>query len=198
MGGPQCSSAASSCTACLPMHYFTNSQCTSCPRNCEKCSSSGCTACRRGFTLKTDGGCRGCSIYCSDCHPDNIMTCTKCSQGLELKNGQCTPCPEHCERCNSGSVVKCLRGYQPNSAKTACIPGCSLPCLTCQDGQPSVCTSCFEGATLSGSSCVLNDTCNTNNNCLHCPLGTNYVLVGANCIQCPAITNCIQCSQTNT
>jgi len=39
--------------------------------------------------------------------------------------------------------------------------------------------------------------CNNNNNCTDCGQGTGYILVGANCVKCSAISNCLQCSQTN-
>ena len=193
-----CSGSATSCMDCRPKHYYNGSQCVSCARNCKTCSAAGCTKCRRGFALKPDAsGCRSCSIHCSDCDPRDIMTCTKCARGLELSNGKCVPCPDNARRCRNGKVIKCVKGYKVSQNKSSCVLNCELPCLNCADNQPTVCTSCYKGAVLSGSTCALDTSCNTNNNCLNCPSGTGTVLVGANCLNCPAIPKCLQCRQSN-
>ena len=67
---------------------------------------------------------------------------------------------------------------------------CTLPCVTCVDNQPSRCLTCQLGSYLSGGTCVLNTTCNSDSSCTYCGQGLGYFLVpisntGGYCSQCP-------------
>ena len=128
------------------------------------------------------------------------MHCTRCARGLYLDKdaGRCLPCQTNCNRCRkNGKCYKCIKGYHPSTDKSTCVPNCELPCLTCVDGQPTQCRSCYKGARISGNNCVADLTCNLNNDCTSCPSGVNYVLMGANCLECPVIPKCTQCRQSN-
>ena len=91
----------------------------------------------------------------------------------------------------------CEKGYHPGS-DGSCVPNCKLPCRECEDNKPSVCTSCYYLWDLADSSCTLNLECNAFDNCTDCGQGGGYILAGFNCIKCPVIANCKQCSQTNS
>jgi hypothetical protein len=78
------------------------------------------------------------------------------------------------------------------------VLSCQLPCISCLDNQPTACTACQSGSSLSGNTCVLNLTCNSNSSCTDCGQGLNYVLVAGQCLSCPTIANCVQCSSTNS
>lgn len=193
-----CTGNPLSCTSCPPGQYYAVSQqiCTDCPRNCITCDSSGlCTSCRNGFAL-VNSTCRSCIISCSSCSPNDITVCTSCAKGLQLVNGACVSCPEKCTSCFNGICAVCVAGYHPNSAGT-CVQDCLMPCATCVDNKPSVCKSCFSKATLVGSTCVQDLSCNSFNNCTSCGQGNGYILVGANCLRCANISNCLQCRPTN-
>jgi hypothetical protein len=73
-----------------------------------------------------------------------------------------------------------------------------MPCATCVDNRPSVCRSCFSRSALVGSTCVQDLSCNNFNNCTSCGQGNGYILVGANCLRCANIPNCVQCRPTNS
>lgn len=192
-----CTGSATSCQDCLPGQYFDGAKCASCARNCLACSSNTtCTLCKKGFAVSL-GKCRGCSMSCSDCSPTDIMTCTACGSGLQLSNGACISCPKHCKSCNNGKCAVCIGGYQPNSAGV-CVKNCELPCAKCVDNQPKNCTACFSGSTLTSGKCVFKESCNDDNSCTDCGQGTNLILVGAKCYDCPKLKNCLQCSSTNT
>jgi len=193
-----CSGTASSCQTCLPGQYYSGSSCAPCSLNCFNCSSfSQCITCNNGFVLAKNGKCRGCSMSCSSCSSTNITQCTSCANGLELINSACVSCPINCISCNNGQCATCVTGYQPNT-NGICVLNCQLLCATCQDNLPTVCTSCYSGSTLNGSNCQMDLSCNANSTCTDCGQGLNYILVGTTCVMCPAITNCLQCSSSNT
>ena len=114
---------------------------------------------------------------------------------------QRTPAAKRWLRLSNGVCADCANGYTPNSSGV-CVPNCKLPCITCVDNQPTQCLSCQSGSILSGSSCQLNTTCNGTTSCSYCGQGLNYYLFpsgsGAVCLSCPLLSNCIQCSQSNT
>ena len=193
-----CQNSPTSCLNCLPGQYYntTLASCTSCSRNCITCTASACTACRTGFVI-SGTSCLSCVFSCSTCLPSDITTCTSCYAGLQLISGACVPCPDKCTACKNGVCVTCISGYTPNAVGT-CVLNCILPCRTCVDNSPTTCLSCYSGSKLLNSTCTQDLTCNTYNNCTGCGQGTNYILVGANCLQCGAIANCLQCRPTNS
>ena len=181
-----CSGTATSCTSCIPGQIYDSgsSKCLSCSRNCLTCSSqSTCTLCRKGFVVTATGGCRGCSLSCSSCSASNITECNACAEGLQLVGGQCIQCPSNCKLCNSGACQTCNLGYTPNSAGV-CVLNCQLPCASCADNQPQVCLSCFASSLLSGSTCVLDTSCNANASCTDCGQGLGYFLFESTCKLC--------------
>ena len=128
------------------------------------------------------------------------MECLSCGQGMVLSNGRCTSCPANCLDCSGSACIECALGF--TLSNNVCVKKCQLPCVSCAANLPSVCTSCQEGSTLFGSTCVLSMTCNTDNSCTYCGQGHNYFLVrtsntGGYCSQCPTISNCIQCSEVD-
>lgn len=101
--------------------------------------------------------------------------------------------------CKNGKCAQCIPGYRPASDDSGkCVRNCMLPCSTCLDGQITVCTSCFLGSILNGTTCVIDLSCNTLMNCTDCGQGKSLILVGATCIKCPDMQNCIQCSRINS
>ena len=114
-----------------------------------------------------------------------------------MVNSTCISCPDKCQTCNNGICATCIPGYVPNTAGT-CVLTCAISCATCVDNQPTVCLSCYGTATVINSACVLNTTCNADSSCTDCGQGLGYVRVSGTCIQCGNISNCIQCSTTNT
>jgi len=128
---------------------------------------------------------------------NDITFCTACGAGLQLSQGNCISCPEKCKSCSSGKCAICISGYRPNSAGV-CVKNCELPCATCVDNRPKVCTGCYSGSVLSGTNCAIDLSCNDHGNCTDCGQGTGYILIGASCLRCGNIQNCVQCSQTNS
>ncbi len=193
-----CSGTATTCTICRPGLALAGSICTgSCPRNCITCSNATtCTVCQNGFIL-ANGNCRGCASSCSSCNATNITQCTSCASGLSLFKSKCVPCPTNCLTCNNNSCSVCIPGMTPNSAGV-CVLSCQIPCATCVDNQPTQCTSCYSGASLSNFTCTFDYSCNNDNSCTDCGAGFGYVLASTNCIQCSSIDNCIQCNEGDT
>lgn len=193
-----CSGSAINCTSCPPAQVFLNGTCNNtCTRNCISCTTStDCLACAKGFVL-ANGTCRGCARSCSNCSATNITQCTSCAPGLSLVNSACVSCPDKCQTCSNGICATCIPGYTPNTAGT-CVLSCALSCASCVDNQPTVCLSCYGTATLVNNQCVVNTSCNAASTCTDCGQGLGYVLVGSLCVQCPTISNCLQCSATNT
>ena len=147
--------------------------------------------------MVANGSCRGCSRTCSNCLANNITSCTSCSMYLQLSQGSCLPCSSKCQSCSGNICAICDEGYR-TAANGTCVPNCILPCKTCSDDDPNSCKSCYYGSALSGTRCTLDLACNTDSSCTDCGQGTGYILVGANCMQCGTISNCLQCSQTNS
>ena len=90
----------------------------------------------------------------------------------------------------------------PNS-NNVCVLKCKLPCITCADNQAETCTSCQKGSTLVNGTCVLDLACNNDSSCQYCGQGLNYFLnpmsaTGGRCLQCPSISNCLQCNELFT
>jgi hypothetical protein len=166
-------------------------------RNCLSCSnSSTCDTCRNGF-VSAGGKCRGCAASCSSCNPTNITQCTSCANGLYLLSNKCVSCPNNCLTCSDANTCStCVPGMTPNS-NNVCILNCQLPCITCLDNQPTKCLSCYYGSTLTGNTCVFDTSCNSTSSCTDCGQGLNLYLDGTNCMTCPTITNCLQCSSSD-
>ena len=193
----RCNGTATTCTSCPPGQSLVAGQCNAtCPRNCISCNGTTCLTCISGFVV-ANGSCRGCVLSCSNCSTTNITQCTSCAPGLTLVNSACVACPDKCQTCSSGVCATCIPGFSPN-ANGVCVLACQITCATCADNQPSVCQSCYSGAYLNGSTCILNTTCNTDLSCTDCGQGLGYVLVGSQCVQCTGISNCLQCNAGNT
>jgi hypothetical protein len=197
----ECTTNANNCTVCPPGKYVvsaTAGTCASCSSNCFNCTSnSSCLTCNKGYILN-GSVCIGCSIFCSSCELTNVTLCTSCDRGLVLVNSQCVPCPLNCLDCRNLTFCDtCLNGFVANDTG-ACVTQCQLPCVTCMSGQPSNCTSCPSGATLSSGVCSFDLTCNSTSNCTYCGQVFNYYLVptvtGNICLNCSTISNCIQCN----
>jgi hypothetical protein len=191
-----CSGTNGTCDLCTPGKGLYNGVCGGCPRNCLGCSNSTvCTASRNGFQL-AGNNCRQCALSCSSCNPVNITQCTSCANGLYLLNSKCVSCP-NCLACSDANTCSaCVPGMTPNS-NNVCVLNCQVPCITCLDNQPTMCLSCYYGSTLSGNTCVFDSSCNGTSSCTDCGQGLNLYLDGTNCLACPTISKCIQCSSSN-
>jgi len=196
-----CTITANQCNECPPSQYFDGGQCAFCGKNCQNCSDANtCTLCNKGFVKVTFNAtiiCRSCIISCSSCNPANITECTSCGKGLQLLNGACIQCPNKCAQCNNGNCAVCVPGYSPN-ANGVCVLNCKLPCATCYDNQPSACLSCYSGSNLVGFGCQIDLSCNNGSTCTDCGQGLGYILVAGQCLGCSQLSNCVQCSQTNS
>ena len=176
----RCQGSATNCTACRRKYYVDGGVCTKCPKDCKKCDSSGCNKCRGGFTIDTDTGrCITCLSKCLTCTKADRGTCLSCGRGYEKVGGECKKCPVSCKKCKDGKCGKCVRGFHPSQDKLSCVKDCELPCLTCVDGSPTSCLSCDSGADPVNNQCIIDSTCNDNNECTDCPRGLNKVKMGA-------------------
>ncbi len=176
------------------MFLDTDFTCKACPKYCKECTdATTCVTCRNGFILTAEKKCRSCSILCSECLSNSVITCSSCSYGLELLNGVCVPCPDNCNTCSSGICSQCANGYTLND-KFVCVLACQLSCATCATNLPTVCTSCYGSATLSAGICNVKASCNTDSSCTECGQGLNFYLDSGKCLQCPTINSCLQCN----
>ena len=165
---------------------------------CEDClNSTHCTLCDRGF-VAVNGTCRPCIGKCASCPADNRTQCSSCAEGLYLFDNTCNSCPQFCRRCNERGCSRCIRGYRKKSA-TECVRKCDSNCRRCVDGEPTNCTKCFKQFHLNRTTdkCIFKNICTRYKNCTSCPVGSGLVRVVGRCIDCPNITNCLQCSQSN-
>lgn len=77
----------------------------------------------------------------------------------------------YCSSCIVGTgCIACDDGYTLNQ-NFQCQIQCVNPCKTCSTASPFVCLTCNQGYTLSGATCVPDLSCNTNANCITCPMG---------------------------
>ena len=113
------------CTLCPPGQRMGTTQCETCPRNCQSCSSTSvCTECNYGFALvESSGVCRGCALKCSNCNPYDFRQCTECAPGLYLDVDQCKECPANCVECFGSECSECADGFAPN-ANGVCVQKC--------------------------------------------------------------------------
>ena len=160
-----------------PVHEFTTetdaSACeiTECSPNCSSCFTypwrcDGCLQsslminnfcdCPEGFTYQPDTDGDPC-VPDEQCH----YTCETCA----FEND-----PNSCRTCHNNASVRfddrptwcdCDRGFYPSWTTNNCVPlppitifTCEIPCVTCLEMDPSYCTSCEQGAELSGTTCV--------------------------------------------
>jgi len=177
-----CTGDATSCTSCVPGSGLSlygnqcvvcpsdttsiNSVCSPCVPPCATCegATTVCSSCLPGYqhsgtqcittcplgTVPLNGSCVACTSPCASCVATQ-STCTSCLGGMSLLEDQC--------------LFQCPDGTFPSSGIcTACTP----PCKNCLSA--SACSSCVDGASLSGITCVT------------CPDG--QVFVSGSCVPC--------------
>jgi hypothetical protein len=96
-----------------------------------------------------------------------------------------------CQTCSDSSCWSCQLGY--SLIDNLCEPNLPYPCATMRSA--STCAACFQGYALSGSTCILDLSFNTNANCPACPYG--YFLANGTCSICPPLSNCLSCNSNN-
>ena len=109
-------------------------------------------------------------------------------------------CPPGCKRCNIGgdnSIVcqKALKGYIFDSSGN--IVRCANSCKTCSPQNTSLCTSCFRGSKLVGSTCSncvdpQAITCSGTTGAWSNSCNKGYTPVNGVCTACAE--NCLSCS----
>lgn len=99
-----------------------------------------------------------------------------------------------CSKCKTGMVLN--RSLQ-------CQKACVFPCASCQATSATSCTTCLMGYSLSGSTCVIDLSCNSSSNCKVCPQGytlkqllSGTNIIGYQCMQCLS-SNCFHCNPSN-
>jgi len=100
-----------------------------------------------------------CGQNCATCKTSgNSTTCTLCSPGFTLLNGNCIPCAVGCSICSSTSISSCAVCAPSNyydQASASCL-ACSQNCSSCTG---NICTACLDGYSLTSTySCIA--TCN--------------------------------------
>jgi len=167
-----------------------------------------CSLCLQGYAV-TPAGCVPCAEGCLVCNPADLITCTKCRGGWSLDSSNVcvneVTCPMYCESCIVGTgCTACATGYTLNQ-NFLCQLQCVNPCKTCSVSNPLVCESCNLGYTLSGNTCVADLSCNTNGNCLTCPMGnilvennSTAIRLNQTCSACDSASNCWRCMASNS
>lgn len=188
-------------------------QCKACDKNCEKCEDADkCEECKYGYgpVINSDGSnsgkCEKCPDNCYSCYSNNKV-CEYCSigYGLEYNNGQrtgkCIKCSSNnCMTCNSIPLISCdscKDGFTSeivDGKVTGNCLSCPENCDKCID--TSKCVNCKSGFGLSNDGlctikCPLNCEDCTENECLECESGFNFV--NGKCIEC--LPNCYSCDE---
>ncbi|KAJ3593016.1 hypothetical protein NHX12_005354 [Muraenolepis orangiensis] len=159
----------STCAAACPHGYYGNEgqrQCLKCQESCTSCVTDAdmCTGCRKGYSLTGMAcvlECRNGSFFhleemqCGSCHP-SCATCTG-------------PGKEECIQCAPGylqqewlCVQSCTAGYYSREAagqREKMCRKCEENCVSCE-GPGLSCTTCRDGFSLLGKTCVAFGTCN--------------------------------------
>lgn len=75
-----------------------------------------------------------------------------------MVDGKIVKCEKGCSDCSTGVCVGCFDGFSFDSASKTCI-SCdhSSRCAACDSTNPSICTKCFPGTFLSGTTCAICD-----------------------------------------
>ena len=167
--GTNCNTCPSGCNGC------PNGGCqstTTCPVNCDTCTSTtSCSKCKSGYYPVT-GGCDKCFSRCTTC--DWYEVCTDCAVGYSLKNGYC--CPPGCSSCNLSKCWGCNTGYLYDGTN----------CNSC----PSNCNGCPNGVCVTSTGCPANcDLCTSSTSCSTCKSG--YYPVTGGCDKC--FSRCTTC-----
>lgn len=216
------SNSATTCSSCVQgwVYITSNNTCmlaadvTNSVENCANQQLTGttpsCSLCLQGYTL-TPAGCVPCQDGCLVCNPIDLTVCSKCEGSYTLNasnvcvaDSTATACTDGCDNCVSGvGCVGCMNGWVLNH-NFQCIRPCINPCATCSPTNEFSCLSCVLGYTLSGTSCVADTACNTNANCITCPVtfmlttASNTLKLNQTCTTCASGSNCQRCMSSNT
>jgi hypothetical protein len=192
------------------------------PGGCPKSDYRVCTSCKEGLPKEVliNGQCIcltgysriGDSYKCEPCH----STCSTCS-GRDYKS--CLTCRDPFTTPING-ICQCTDGTYFDNTYMSCSQ-CMSPCKTCLS-RPYYCTSCNNGYTLYGNTCVCTNlavcatqchsSCRTcsgpnSNQCLSCKSSAvylnnmcncpykSYMSLTGDCLPC-ADPNCVLCSPT--
>ncbi len=147
----KCKDCPDDYTECWVGSYYENGAETISGRRCNLLGGWGCVACNR-------------------------RVCTKCSVGVELRDGRCyEPCPENCSFCSSSSTcTMCNSGYTLENGQCVEEVACPADCVKCDSS--GFCTQCDSGYTLENGQCVKKAAC------------------PANCAQCNSSGVCTKCN----
>ncbi|KAM8895396.1 proprotein convertase subtilisin/kexin type 6 isoform 2-T2 [Spinachia spinachia] len=159
----------SSCINTCPQGYFADEhqrRCLKCHDTCMRCLryADRCTACSQGYRLAGMTCVPECT--CGTFFHVEEMTCSPCHSSCRTCTG---PGKEQCIQCAEGFLQQewrcvqiCTPGYY--AAEAAGVPHkicyrCEGSCLKCS-GPGTTCTKCKEGYNLVGRTCVVNASCN--------------------------------------
>ena len=219
-------SSLSICEGCTKGFYLHQNFCSPCASLCLECDSTSCSVCKPnshvigetcvckdGF-YEDGGNCVSCISPCSKCSGANL--CDLCAVGYYVYGNICHACPDLCVSCDSDSCIDCKENAAKVEQGCQCISGyyiqestcqsCPLNCKECKN--PSECTICQNGLSLSGGQCITCPglcltcshttclTCNPNASVQDyvCKCLTNYYQFQNECIQCP--DSCLTCSSS--
>lgn len=214
------------CQDCIKGFYLNQNSCSQCPSLCLECNSISCSVCKTnshviggtcvckdGF-YEDGGNCVSCISPCSKCSGANL--CESCIVGYYVNGNICNACPDLCVSCSSDSCIDCKENAINVGNDCQCIKGyyiqdstcqsCPMNCKECRN--PSDCTICQDGLSLSDGQCItcpgLCLTC-SHTTCLTCQPNAsvqdyvckclaNYYQFQNECIQCP--DSCLTCSSS--
>jgi len=191
-------------TLCAPKYSASVSStsaggyCLPCSTNCLKCDINGpgkCDPlqCMLGFVQLTGTlNCTACYNSCPFCDSNDLNICLNCgprryNNGL----GSCLNCSNGCQVCTSALCSVCQFGY--TLIGSICASNLNYPCAIMSSN--SQCSQCFQYYALSGTTCVIDLSCNSANSCLGCPYG--YYLTNSSCLACPSLPNCLTCNSNS-
>ena len=105
--------AGDSCKTAAHGYKLEGGTLTTCPSNCEVCSSSTvCTTCMGGYFKTSSNTCTKCDAGCATC-TGTASTCSSCADGYYLSNSKCIACDR-----SDGSITgvsDCLSCAAPSS-----------------------------------------------------------------------------------
>ncbi|ESU40281.1 Variant-specific surface protein, partial [Giardia duodenalis] len=109
----EANSAGDSCKTTTHGYKLEGGTLTTCPSNCEVCSSStACTTCMGGYFKTSSNTCTKCDAGCATC-TGTASTCSTCASGYYLSNSKCIACDR-----SDGSITgvsDCLSCAAPSS-----------------------------------------------------------------------------------
>ncbi|EAR94687.2 latrophilin/CL-like GPS domain protein (macronuclear) [Tetrahymena thermophila SB210] len=188
-------STPSSCSACNPGYYLTQSK---------QCVAT--KSCPDGFYGDDlTNTCKPCDSKCATCFNPKNNQCNSCNKGYYLYNHSCQPCMtgcidctslQNCNQCDStqgyffyqqACYKTCPSGYLGDIKQSPSCIQCAQKCLICS-GKIDTCTQCNLGYYSNASDCSpcsqYCQQCTNSTTCQQCQSGT-YLINSGCTTKCP-------------